>query len=162
MSLLQCCDMTALVKDPDRGAIHVRGCMTARQVQYEGTNYQAISAARQAQALCGMQVAFVEPPSFSLALTLYGGDISILPGLEAYLQNFVRDSILRSVSWLYCAAVQMAVRVLPSTSGQDRMFMPAADQAKHWHSLAILTAFSQAELHALLVCHRTLTSLCVQ
>ena len=43
----------------------------------------------------------MEPPSFSLALTLYGGDISILPGLEAYLQNFVRDSILRC-SGCYC------------------------------------------------------------
>ena len=40
-------------------------------------------------------MAFVEQPEFSLSLTLYGGDISILPGLEAYLQNFVRDSILR-------------------------------------------------------------------
>ena len=39
----------------------------------------------------------MESPHFSLSLTLYGGDISILPGLEAYLQNFVRDAILRCV-----------------------------------------------------------------
>ena len=53
------------------------------------------STAFQPDSVMHAQVAFVEPPSFSLALTLYGGDISILPGLEAYLQNFVRDSILR-------------------------------------------------------------------
>ena len=44
-----------------------------------------------------LQVAFVEQPHFSLSLTLFGGDISILPGLEAYLQNFVRDQLLRCV-----------------------------------------------------------------
>ena len=54
------------------------------------------------------QVAFVEAPHFSLSLTLYGGDISILPGLEAYLQNFVRDSILRCRLYSTCALLGLA------------------------------------------------------
>lgn len=45
--------------------------------------------------VAAIQVAFVEMPSFSLNLTLYGGDVSFLPGLEAYLSSFVKDSILR-------------------------------------------------------------------
>lgn len=47
------------------------------------------------------QVAFVEMPSFSLNLTLYGGDVSFLPGLEAYLSSFVKDSILRCCLFLH-------------------------------------------------------------
>ncbi|KAK9807354.1 hypothetical protein WJX73_005591 [Symbiochloris irregularis] len=42
-----------------------------------------------------IHVAFVEVPKFSLNLTLYGGDISFLPGLEAWLTAFVKDNVLR-------------------------------------------------------------------
>ena len=71
-----------------------------------GANLDSVVVSPQAHA----QVAFVEPPSFSLALTLYGGDISILPGLEAYLQNFVRDSILRCACHR-CSQLSAAFRV---------------------------------------------------
>ena len=60
-----------------------------------GAMSRARSPAHPGEGRAAPQVAFVEQPQFSLSLTLYGGDISILPGLEAYLQNFVRDSILR-------------------------------------------------------------------
>lgn len=33
-------------------------------------------------------------PRFSFDLTAYGGDLSILPGLEAWLHGLVKDAVL--------------------------------------------------------------------
>ena len=43
-----------------------------------------------------VQVAFVEMPNFNFDLTLYGGDIGFLPGLEAWITTVIKDSVLRS------------------------------------------------------------------
>ena len=47
-----------------------------------------------------MQIAFVEMPNFNFDLTLYGGDIGFLPGLEAWITTVIKDSVLRSVQQL--------------------------------------------------------------
>jgi len=52
--------------------------------------------------LC-VQVAFVEMPNFNFDLTLYGGDIGFLPGLEAWITTVIKDSVLRSA----CLSAQM-------------------------------------------------------
>lgn len=44
---------------------------------------------------CHAQVAFVEMPNFNFDLTLYGGDIGFLPGLEAWITAVIKDSVLR-------------------------------------------------------------------
>lgn len=44
-----------------------------------------------------LQVAFVEMPNFNFDLTLYGGDIGFLPGLEAWITAVIKDSVLRCV-----------------------------------------------------------------
>ena len=41
------------------------------------------------------QVALTEVPKFSFDLTVYGGDISVLPGLEAWLHGLIQDAVLR-------------------------------------------------------------------
>lgn len=38
-----------------------------------------------------VRVSFVEQPHFNYALTVYGGDISFLPGLEVFINSFIRD-----------------------------------------------------------------------
>lgn len=45
--------------------------------------------------VAAMQVAFVEMPNFNFDLTLYGGDIGFLPGLEAWITTVIKDSVLR-------------------------------------------------------------------
>ncbi|KAA6419256.1 MAG: hypothetical protein FRX49_10780, partial [Trebouxia sp. A1-2] len=45
--------------------------------------------------VAAMQVAFVEMPNFNFDLTLYGGDIGFLPGLEAWITSVIQDSVLR-------------------------------------------------------------------
>lgn len=42
------------------------------------------------------QVSFTDMPDFSFDLQVLGGDITLLPGLEAWLNAFVRHSLLRS------------------------------------------------------------------
>ncbi len=34
-------------------------------------------------------------PNFNFDLTLYGGDIGFLPGLEAWITTVIKDSVLR-------------------------------------------------------------------
>ena len=46
---------------------------------------------------CCLQIAFVEMPNFNFDLTLYGGDIGFLPGLEAWITAVIKDSVLRWV-----------------------------------------------------------------
>lgn len=41
------------------------------------------------------QVAFTEMPRFSFGLSLLGGDVSVLPGLEAWLHSLFSDAVLR-------------------------------------------------------------------
>ncbi|KAL0027376.1 hypothetical protein WJX79_006298 [Trebouxia sp. C0005] len=38
-----------------------------------------------------VRVSFVEQPHFNYALTVYGGDISFLPGLEVFINSFIKD-----------------------------------------------------------------------
>ncbi|EIE27751.1 hypothetical protein COCSUDRAFT_45975 [Coccomyxa subellipsoidea C-169] len=42
-----------------------------------------------------IQVSLVEMPDFSFDLEVLGGDITLLPGLEAWLNSFIRASVLR-------------------------------------------------------------------
>ena len=37
----------------------------------------------------------MEEPAFSFGLTVQGGDLSFLPGLEAFVSSFVRQAVLR-------------------------------------------------------------------
>jgi hypothetical protein len=40
-------------------------------------------------------VAFTEVPKFAFDLTVWGGDLSVLPGLETWLQGLIKDAVLR-------------------------------------------------------------------
>ena len=42
------------------------------------------------------QVALVEMPKFSFDVTMYGGDVSLVPGLEQWLTTFMKDTVFRS------------------------------------------------------------------
>ena len=42
-----------------------------------------------------MQVALVEMPNFSFDVTIYGGDASLVPGLEQWLSAFMKDRVFR-------------------------------------------------------------------
>jgi Ca2+-dependent lipid-binding protein len=42
-----------------------------------------------------VQVSLVEMPEFSFAITLYGGNLMMVPGLEAFLRYFIREVLLR-------------------------------------------------------------------
>ena len=41
------------------------------------------------------QVALVEMPKFSFDVTMYGGDVSLVPGLEKWLTQFMKDTVFR-------------------------------------------------------------------
>lgn len=43
----------------------------------------------------GWQVALVEPPDFSYGLVIQGGDITFLPGLESWLNSFIKTAVLQ-------------------------------------------------------------------
>lgn len=43
----------------------------------------------------GMQAALVEMPKFSFDVTMYGGDVSLVPGLEQWLTTFMKDTVFR-------------------------------------------------------------------
>ena len=43
----------------------------------------------------GLQVSLVSQPEFSYNLSVQGGDITFLPGLEVFINSFVRDTVLR-------------------------------------------------------------------
>ncbi|KAK9843817.1 hypothetical protein WJX81_007480 [Elliptochloris bilobata] len=42
-----------------------------------------------------VKVALVEPPDFSYGLVIQGGDITFLPGLEAWLNGFIKNAVLQ-------------------------------------------------------------------
>lgn len=42
-----------------------------------------------------LQVSLVGQPDFSFDLNVYGGDLTILPGLEGFLSGFIRDIVLQ-------------------------------------------------------------------
>lgn len=42
-----------------------------------------------------MQVSLVEQPTVSYGIVVQGGDISFLPGLETFINNFLRDHVLQ-------------------------------------------------------------------
>ncbi|PSC68066.1 Extended synaptotagmin-3 isoform A [Micractinium conductrix] len=42
-----------------------------------------------------VQVAFTQVPSFSFDLTVLGGDASLLPGLEAWMNGMIKDTLLQ-------------------------------------------------------------------
>ena len=54
----------------------------------------AHSPARLGNPASRLQVSLVEQPQFGFELTLYGGDITLLPGLEAWLTAVIRDAVL--------------------------------------------------------------------
>ena len=41
----------------------------------------------------------MEMPNFNFDLTLYGGDLGFLPGLEAWITTVIKDSVLRCVAY---------------------------------------------------------------
>ena len=42
-----------------------------------------------------MQAALVEMPKFSFDVTMYGGDVSLVPGLEQWLTTFMQETVFR-------------------------------------------------------------------
>ena len=42
-----------------------------------------------------LQVSLVSQPEFSYNLSVQGGDITFLPGLEAFINSFVRETVLQ-------------------------------------------------------------------
>ncbi|BDA48413.1 Synaptotagmin-2 [Coccomyxa sp. Obi] len=60
-----------------------------------------------------IQVSLVEMPDFSFDLEVLGGDITLLPGLEAWLNSFVRQSVLRP----YVLPDQYTVQLTDSALG---------------------------------------------
>jgi hypothetical protein len=61
------------------------------------------------RALCGMtwccvpdQVSLTDMPDFSFDLQVLGGDVTLLPGLEAWLNSYVRHSLLRCAPFCAC------------------------------------------------------------
>ncbi len=39
-------------------------------------------------------MAFTEIPKFAFDLTVYGGDVSVLPGMETWLHGLITDAVL--------------------------------------------------------------------
>ena len=46
-------------------------------------------------SIAALQFALVEMPSFSFDITVYGGDATFLPGLEAWINSLIKDTVLR-------------------------------------------------------------------
>lgn len=64
--------------------------------------------------VAAMQVAFVEMPNFNFDLTLYGGDIGFLPGLEAWITAVIKDSVLSP----YVLPERYVIPVIPGDFNQ--------------------------------------------
>lgn len=45
--------------------------------------------------LMSLQVSLVGLPNFSFDMHVYGGDMSLLPGLEGFISSFIRDIVLK-------------------------------------------------------------------
>lgn len=45
--------------------------------------------------IAAIQFALVEMPSFSFDITVYGGDATFLPGLEAWINSLIKETVLR-------------------------------------------------------------------
>ena len=63
---------------------------------------------KQAQALAGhavrfsqrlvllpLQFSLVQPPKYHYHLSLYGGDLTLLPGVEAWLDSVINDCVIQ-------------------------------------------------------------------
>lgn len=50
---------------------------------------------KKAKTICVFQAALVGMPTFSFDVTMYGGDVSIVPGLEAWLTQFMKETVFR-------------------------------------------------------------------
>ncbi|KAK9917790.1 hypothetical protein WJX75_008296 [Coccomyxa subellipsoidea] len=61
-----------------------------------------------------IQVSLVEMPDFSFDLDVLGGDITLLPGLEAWLNSFIRASVLRP----YVLPDRYTVEIVPDSGMQ--------------------------------------------
>ena len=63
------------------------------------------------------QIALTEVPKFSFDLSVYGGDISVLPGLEAWLHGLIQDAVLRP----YCLPERFVIPLIsPDALAADR------------------------------------------
>ncbi len=73
-------------------------------------------------------------PNFNFDLTLYGGDIGFLPGLEAWITTVIKDSVLRYAFPSRCldAASQSAPLVPAGQLGV--LLQPGASSATLWIS----------------------------
>ncbi len=75
-------------------------------------------------------------PNFNFDLTLYGGDIGFLPGLEAWITTVIKDSVLRYAFQMPWAAFQSASLVPAAFLGV--LSQPAASSAALWISALFL------------------------
>ena len=69
-----------------------------------------------------MQVSLVDMPDFSFDLDVLGGDVTLLPGLEAWLNSLIRSSVLMCA--LCGCPLHLCCRILP-LSPCSSVFLPS-------------------------------------
>ena len=84
------------------------------------------------------QISLVDMPDFSFDLDVLGGDITLLPGLEAWLNNLIRSSVLR------CAPPPRKAHSLPATA-QPSPAQPSPAQPSPAHVMKGMTHCSSAD-----------------
>ena len=52
----------------------------------------------------------MDVPDFTFNLTLYGGNLMIVPGLEAFLQSFIRNVLLKPYVLPEAVTIPLVVR----------------------------------------------------
>jgi hypothetical protein len=49
-------------------------------------------------SLVPLQFSLVQPPKYHYHLSLYGGDLTLLPGVEAWLDSVINDCVIQCVA----------------------------------------------------------------
>ena len=62
---------------------------------------------------CMLQIAFVDMPSFSFDLNMYGGDLTLLPGVEMWLNSIIKEYVLGCVYIIVTSFPRSAHAVSP-------------------------------------------------
>jgi hypothetical protein len=55
--------------------------------------------------LLPLQFSLVQPPKYHYHLSLYGGDLTLLPGVEAWLDSVINDCVIQCVATAALAVV---------------------------------------------------------
>ena len=71
-----------------------------------------------------VQISLVAQPEFTYNLSVQGGDITFLPGLEVFINSFIRESLLRP----YVLPEGLNV----SLDGTDKMQVPSCPGDDMW------------------------------